>query len=88
MKDVNIASYVLYDSCDTIEELLLSLQSSPRKLFQWLSDNLMKGNTEKCHLVMSTDQSVNFQLGGSLLERSDSEQMFGVKIANLILTNM
>ena len=48
----------------------------------------MKGNTEKCHLVMSTDQSVNFQLGGSLLERSDSEQMFGVKITNLILTNM
>ena len=48
----------------------------------------MKGNTEKCHLVMSTDQSVNFQLDGSLLERSDSEQMFGVKIANLILTNM
>ena len=48
----------------------------------------MKGNTEKCHLVMSTDQSVNFQLGGSLLERSDSEKMFGVKITNLILTNM
>ena len=48
----------------------------------------MKGNTEKCHLVMSTDQSVNFQLGGSFLERSDSEQMLGVKITNLILTNM
>ena len=40
----------------------------------------MKGNTEKCHLIMSTDQSVNFQLGGSLIERSDCEKMLGVKI--------
>ena len=29
---------------------------------------------------MSTDQSVNFQLGGSLIERSDCEKMLGVKI--------
>ena len=84
VKDVNIASYAdddtLYDSCDTIEEVISSLQSSSKKPFQWLSDNQMKGNTEKCHLIMSTDQSVNFQLGGSLIERSDCEKMLGVKI--------
>ena len=84
VKDVNIASYAddntLYDSCDTIEEVILSLQSSSEKLFQWLSDNQMKGNPEKCHLIMSTDQSVNVQLGGSLIERSDCEKMLGVKI--------
>ena len=28
---------------------------------------------------MSTDQSVNFRLGGSLIERSDREKMLGVK---------
>ena len=84
VKDVNIASHAddntLYDSCDTIEEVILSLKSSSKKLFQWLSDNQMKGNTETCHLLMSTDQSVNFQLGGSLIERSDREKMLGVKI--------
>ena len=66
VKNVDIASYAddnaLYDSCDTMEEVILSLQSSSKKLFQWLSDNQMKDNTEKCHLIMSTDQSVNFQL--------------------------
>ena len=40
----------------------------------------MKGNTEKCHLIMSTDQSVNFKLGGPLIERGDCEKMLGVKI--------
>ena len=40
----------------------------------------MKGNTEKCRLIMSTDKSVSFQHGGSLIERSDCEKMLGVKI--------
>ena len=84
VKDVNIASYAddntFYDSCDTIDEVISSLQSSSKNLFQWLSDNQIKGNTEKCHLIMSTDQSVNFQPGGSLIERSDCEKVLGVKI--------
>ena len=70
VKDVNIASYAddntLYDSCNTIEEVILSLQISSKKLSQWLSDNQMKGNTEKCHLIMSTNEPVDFQLGSSL----------------------
>ena len=49
----------------------------------------MKGSTEKCHLIISTDQSVNFQLSGLLIERSDCEKMLAIKIDyNLILTNM
>ena len=70
VKDVNIASYAddntRYDSCNTIEEVILSLQISSKKLSQWLSDNQMKGNTEKCHLIMSTNEPVDFQLGSSL----------------------
>ena len=65
---------------DTIEEAISSLQSSSKKLFQWLSGNQMKGNTEKCDVIMITDRSVNFQLGGSLIQRSDCEKILGIKI--------
>ena len=62
VQDVNIASYAdyntLYDSCDTIEEVILSLQSLSKNPFQWLSDNQMKSNTEKCHLIITTDQNL------------------------------
>ena len=55
VKDVNIASYAddntLYDSYDTIEEVILSLQSASKKLFQLLSNNQIKGNPEKCPLT-------------------------------------
>ena len=46
----------------------------------WLSDNQMKANAEKCHLIMNTNESVDFQLGGSLIERNDCEKILGVKI--------
>ena len=39
----------------------------------------MKGNTEKSHLIISTDQSANIKLDGSLIE-SDCEKMLVVKI--------
>ena len=84
VKDINFTSYAddntLYESCDTIKEVILSLQSSSKQLFQWLSNNQIKGDTEMCHLIMTTDQSDNFQLGGSLIEGSDCEKMLGVKI--------
>ena len=84
VKDVNIASYAddntLYDSCDTIEEVILSSQNLSKNFFHWLSDNPMKGNTEKCYLIMSTNESVDFQLGGSIIDRSDCEKMLGVTI--------
>ena len=38
---------------------------------------------------MSTNESVDFQLGGSVIEKRDSEKRLGVTlITNLILTNM
>ena len=40
----------------------------------------MKGNAERCYLIINTNESVDFQLGGSLIERSDCEKMLGVKI--------
>ena len=49
----------------------------------------MKGIAERFHFIMSTNESFDFRLGGSLIERSDCEKMLGIKlIKNLLLTNM
>ena len=40
----------------------------------------MKGNTEKYHLIMSTKELADFQLGGSLIVRSNCEKYLGLKI--------
>ena len=35
--------------------LITSILDAAAKLFQWFSDNQMKGNTDKCHLLLSKD---------------------------------
>ena len=48
----------LHGSCNSIDEVISSLQESAEKLFQWFSHNQMKGNTDKCHLIVSTDEPI------------------------------
>ena len=88
--DVNIASYTdgiaLYDPGDTTEDVIitakmsLSLQNSSNRFIQWLSDKQLKRNTEKCHLITSTNEHVDIQLGSSRIRGRDGEKLLGVKI--------
>ena len=39
----------------------------------------MKGKAEKCHLIMNTNEPVDFQVGSSLIVRSDCEKMLEIK---------
>ena len=40
----------------------------------------MKGDAEKCHLKLNTNESIDFQFGGSLIQKKDCEKMLGFKI--------
>ena len=43
-----------YNSAESIDNVIMSLQESAKGIFQWFSDSQIKGNTDKCHLIMST----------------------------------
>ena len=57
---------ITYESGNRINDVISSLQESSEKLFQWFSDNQMKANADKCHLIVSTDESLEIQIGESL----------------------
>ena len=48
----------IYDSGNSIDDVISFLQESAEKLFQWFSHNQMKGNTDKCNLIVSTDEPI------------------------------
>ena len=82
VNNVNIANCAddnTYDSFNTIEEVILSLQKSAKSIFQWFVDNQTNGDTEKCYLIMSTNQPVDIQLDSSLIVRRDCQKMLRVK---------
>lgn len=46
----------------------------------WFSNNQMKGNTNKCHLLISSNETYKIQIEDSMIEKSDRQKLMGVKI--------
>ena len=82
--DIDIANYtdntIYKDHDENIGDLITSLQDATAKLFKWFSDNQMKGNTDKCHLLLSKDESSEIHIRDSIMESSTCEKLLGIKI--------
>ena len=57
MNETDFASYAddntSYRTANTIDEVIESLEHDSMMLFQWFSDNQMKVNISKCHLLVN-----------------------------------
>ena len=86
ISDTDFCSYAddntVYNSGNSIDEVISSLQESAEKLFQWISHNQMKENTDKYHLIVSTDEPIEIRVGESLIKNNICEKLLGVKIDN------
>ena len=84
-KDVNFAAYADDNTpyvCDKNLEVLLSkLQIYALKLHEWFSNNYMKINSDKCHLILSSnDENKNIELNGEVIKNTQVQKLFGVHI--------
>lgn len=86
IKDVNIASCTddntIYQSGNNIDDVINGLQVSAEKLVHWFTDNLMKGKTDKCHLIMSTNNAQETPGGESLIKTCTCEEHPGNHVNN------
>ena len=84
VKDVNFTGYAddntIYQSGKIIDDIINRLEVSAEKIFKWFSDIQMKGNTDKFHLIMSTENAPELQIGDLLIKTRSSEKLLGVKI--------
>ena len=70
----------IYDAGDNIDEVIFSLQESSKKLFKWFADNQMKANEDKCHLIVSTNELTEIEIGDFTIKNSASEKLLCVNI--------
>ena len=58
LKDGDTANFAddntLFTSANNIDDLIDSLEKAPSSLFKWFKGNLLKGNPDKCHLLVSS----------------------------------
>ena len=82
--DIDIPNYAdgntIYKEHENIDDLITSLQDAAANLFKWFSDNQRKVNTDKCHLLLSKDESSQIHIGDATIESSTYEKLLGIKI--------
>ena len=86
LKDVDIANFAddntPFTSANNIDDLIDSLEKASSSLFKWFKDNLFKGNPDKCHLLVSTNEKTKINIGEFSIENNDYEKSLGVKVDN------
>ena len=84
MKETDFSSYAddntSYRAADTTEEVIKLLERDSTMLFKWFSDNQMKANISKCHLLVNKKGEVVINLGETEIKNSEYEKLLGIKI--------
>ena len=84
-KDVNFAAYADDNTsyfCDkNLEATLSRLQICSLKLPEWFSDNYMKMNSGKCHLILSSnDENKKIELNREVINNTEIQKLLGAHI--------
>ena len=83
IEDTDIASYAddntPYVIADNIDGVIKSLEEASEILFKWFNDNLMKINADKCHLLVTANNTIKIKKGNFDITNSKSEKLLGVK---------
>ena len=82
-KDINFAAYADDNTryiCDkNLEVIFGKLQICAGELLEWFSNNYMKMNSDKCHLILSSnDDSKKIELKGEFINNTQGQKLLGV----------
>ena len=86
MNETDFASYVYddtsYRTANTIDEAIQSIEHDSMMLFQWFSDNQMKTNISKCHLLVNKKYEVTLRTEYIEIKTSKFEisKWLGIKV--------
>ena len=69
-----------YVGANNIDEVITILENDSVQLFKWFSDNQMKANKDKCHLVISNNEKVSMRIDNTEIERTSSEKLLCIII--------
>ena len=78
--DADDATPCAYDL--EVDKVIESLEKNIDKLFYWFSDNFLKANADKCHLLINTDEQVALKIKNETIINSSTEKLLGILFDN------
>ena len=86
LNETEICNYAddttIYCSHKELQEVILKLENDTVELSNWLAQNCMKLNEEKCHLLVfgEKETEISIKVGTSVIKESKEERLLGVVI--------
>ena len=90
--ECDIASYAddntPYNFDFNLDNVISNLEKSTNSLLNWFRENHMKANADKCHLLVSSDESCTAKIEDFNIKNSTKEKLLGAKFdSNLSFEN-
>ena len=90
--DICIANFandnMPYLSAKNVEDVIESLDRASVSLFRWFEYNLLKGNANKCNLLVSTSQELSLNVNNVTIKNNDCEKLLGVKFDSKVRSTL
>ena len=85
--ECDIASYADDNTPHTYDSdlctVLSKLKNCTDSLFTWFKENHMKPNSDKCHLLVTTEKSVSINLDGCNVTNKKEQKLLSIKLIHL-----
>ena len=89
--DIDFASYAddntSYCIGKTPEEVIIQLEKCSKSIFEWFENNGMKGNPDKCHLLLSKNANFKANINENRISDTVFEKLFDVTFHNQLNVN-
>ena len=63
---------------DNIADVIKALEEIGGNFLNWFSNNQMKVNTDKCHLILNSQEPCTLKIGNLHINNSPSEKLLGI----------
>ena len=87
IQDRDICNYAddttIYACDNNLDTVIARLENGSNIIIQWFTDNFIKLNTDKCHLLIlggNSNQQITVNVGDSVIENTEEETLLGVVI--------
>ena len=64
----------------SLDNVIRNLKKSTNFLLNWFRENHMKANADKCHLLVSSNESCTVKIEDFSFKNSTEEKLLGVKV--------
>ena len=66
------------------KNVVITVEKVGKVLFEWFSNNFLKANAVKCHLILNTDEPFSINIDNQVIKNSNNKKLLGINLNNIL----